>query len=300
MRDRLIWPFLVIFFGAFAAGIAVRFALGEGRKNVAYLRYQIKQGQIIVKKPEFDQMKKEKALIFLDLAALNLDINDLDSASKYIKQAYDEFGIELNSESALLKQTVQSNEDQAGDNKELIKLAARVRFVGFTSTFVWAAIATVAGLVYIDLRLPTFGSPQDYILALAWALGLSSAAKPAENIAAGILKSLTGQDQQANDGQDDPAKKTNQQPVQNTDEIVVPLVVKKSQDVATKMLEDAGLKPSFKPDGSPKEWVVKDPTEPEAGKKVKKGETITCTLIPQKADGGGNTGDDPGIHGSVP
>jgi hypothetical protein len=300
VRDRLIWPALVIFLGALVAGYAVRYALGEGRKNVAYLRYQIKHGQILAGKPGKENIKDEVE-IYLILAGLNLDIYDLDSASKYIKQAYEKLGYELKDERAVQEQqntgVIQSIEDQ------LEKLRNQVRLVGLTSTFVWAAIATVAGLIYIDARLPTFGSPQDYILALAWALGLSSAAKPAENIAAGILKSLTGQDQQANDGQDDPAKKNDKQSVQNTDEIVVPLVMKKSQDEATKILENDGLVPSFKSEGARQTgevWVVKDPTDPKAGAKVKKGETVNCTLIPQKADGDGNTGDDPGIHGSVP
>lgn len=60
------------------------------------------------------------------------------------------------------------------------------------STLVWAVIASVAGLLYIEARMPTFGSAQDYLLALGWALGLGVASKPTESLVTTVLKALSG------------------------------------------------------------------------------------------------------------
>jgi hypothetical protein len=52
----------------------------------------------------------------------------------------------------------------------------------FWASLAWALVAGVAGVIYIAARLPTFGSAMDYLLALAWGLGLSTTVAPKANL----------------------------------------------------------------------------------------------------------------------
>jgi hypothetical protein len=54
----------------------------------------------------------------------------------------------------------------------------------------WALVAGIAGMIYIGERVPTFGSPMDYYLALAWGLGLSTSVAPKQELRAKILQAL--------------------------------------------------------------------------------------------------------------
>ncbi len=58
------------------------------------------------------------------------------------------------------------------------------------ATILVAIVATIAGLAYIAWKVPTFGSPMDYILALGWAFGLSGAAAPKQGVVEAILHAL--------------------------------------------------------------------------------------------------------------
>jgi len=150
--------------------------------------------------------------------------------------------------------------------------AQRVRISAWASQIVWAFIATVAGLVYIDAQLPTFGSPTDYFLALAWAFGLSTTAKPAESLASTIYDILTGKKRVT--GQDEPA----------TQKVTVPdTLVGKTKAQVEAELKKVGLKAAFKTKdgkGSEDDWIVEKPTDPDAKEMVDKNSTVTCTLIP--------------------
>jgi hypothetical protein len=67
---------------------------------------------------------------------------------------------------------------------------ARFRLNARLAGLAWAGVATVAGMIWIGVRTPTFGSLTDYLVAFAWALGLSTVAVPAEGAVAQIMKAL--------------------------------------------------------------------------------------------------------------
>lgn len=64
------------------------------------------------------------------------------------------------------------------------------RRTAWVASIGWALAAGVAGMVYISARLPTFGSPLDYLLALAWGLGVGTTVAPKEGLVAGLQKAL--------------------------------------------------------------------------------------------------------------
>ncbi len=65
-----------------------------------------------------------------------------------------------------------------------------LKYQAWLATILVAIVATIAGLAYIAWKVPTFGSPMDYILALGWAFGLSGAVAPKQGVVEAILHAL--------------------------------------------------------------------------------------------------------------
>ena len=190
IRDQLIWPGLVIFLGTLLLGWAIRYGLGNALENVAYLKSLISQAEYLLN-TQYTGNDVSEIKTYILRAKYNLIVNDTKQAKKNINKAFDKMSM------GGLKTEADFTE-RLGRVSSWIKTYIidwiRLSLTSLVSIIVWALIATVAGLIYIGNLLPTFGSPMDYLLALAWALGLSTISKPTESMAAAILKSLTKQE----------------------------------------------------------------------------------------------------------
>jgi hypothetical protein len=195
-----------------------------------------------------------------------------------------------------------SDEDDLPLTLEIVRdpVAVSTRWVWTTalmSGFVWAAIATVAGLVYISARIPTFGSEMDYILAIAWAFGLSTVAQPTESIISGIMNRLAPDTKESESGNNEQSQneEQNQRKTETTDKVIVPGVIKEKRDDAKSKLSEAGLIAKFEPDDAGADWIVES-MRPEANTKVEKNTIVHCTLIKPSSggDGGNKIDGDPG------
>ena len=129
----------------------------------------------------------------------------------------------------------------------------------------WAAVAAVSGLIYIWARVPTFGSPQDYLIALAWGLGLSTTVAPKEGVINGILKAFG----------------ITPKPATDADKVKVPDVVKDGKSVtkeqAEKQLKEKGMKAKSDPSNAENNWIVAG-QKPAKDQQVSKGSEVTITL----------------------
>jgi len=183
--------------------------------------------------------------------------------------------------------------DPAGDARN------RVARIAIIATVAWAAVATVAGLIYIQAYLPTFGSTTDYLLALAWALGLSTASRPTENFAASFF-SFLNKAKDPEEGQAPPADLTNVPAGSGQPEtMTVPQIPqttnrKKAED----LLRDTGLQAAFAPPDAGDDWLV-DSTEPQAGAKVNKGSPVTCKMLKPTTNEEETTDEEAGSSGNL-
>ncbi len=64
----------------------------------------------------------------------------------------------------------------------------RYRRSAWLATAGWAAVAGISGLTYINAKLSTFGSGLDYLLALAWGLGVGTVTTPSEGVKESIQR----------------------------------------------------------------------------------------------------------------
>jgi hypothetical protein len=140
------------------------------------------------------------------------------------------------------------------------------------STGIWAVIASVAGLLYIEARLPTFGAPQDYLLALGWALGLGVASKPTESLIATVLKALSGKEPAPTAAGQPPATTTattkpDQPDTTTSGEVEVPkLEEKMTLKQVEERLKQSGLKLDSEPADAGEDWIiVPDSVAPKPG-----------------------------------
>ncbi len=138
----------------------------------------------------------------------------------------------------------------------------------------WALVAAVVGLLYISARVPTFGSPMDYVLALAWALGVSAVAIPSGNIAGEIYKTITKDDPLSRQG----AVETQEDP--NKDEVtkkVAPTLTDLSLEKAHEKAGKEGLTVKPEPTPANKSQMVSG-QNPKAGEDLQGKTEIELTL----------------------
>jgi hypothetical protein len=136
--------------------------------------------------------------------------------------------------------------------------AARNRLVWYSglASLAWAGVAGLIGLIYIADRVPAFGSWEDYLIAFAWGLSVSTAATPKEGIWDEVRKVLG---------------------IKPGEQVEVPDLVKLGTKAkAREELERLGLEPEWEREGKD-DWRVTD-QRPEAGKQVKKGSVVTVNL----------------------
>jgi hypothetical protein len=147
-------------------------------------------------------------------------------------------------------------------HRSLVEIAAkRYKRQACIAILAWAAVAGVIGLIYIAERVPTFGrSWQDYLLALAWGLGVSASVTPKEGVVDAIKKAV---------GIQPPAKET------------VPLLKGKTKAEAQRLIAGKFI-PKWEPKEAKEDWIVAE-QRPSAGTAAKKGTEITIVLQQPKS-----------------
>lgn len=169
------------------------------------------------------------------------------------------------------------------------------------STLAWAVIASVAGLLYIEARIPTFGSAQDYLLALGWALGLGVASKPTESLVATTLKSLSGRAPAPPTGEkpavvaQTPAKPEPQEP-KGGEEIKVPALEDRlTRKQVEEKLKQAGLTLEPDPKDAGEDWIiVLESVAPKPGEPAGAGKKVTVKFTKPGADKTNEDKENPG------
>jgi hypothetical protein len=148
----------------------------------------------------------------------------------------------------------------------------------WVSPIAWSIAAGIAGLVYINAKLHTFGSPLDYILALGWGLGVGATVSPKKNLGDAITKALGIKQEPAQSIASAPAKQT-QQPAENLPtKIMVPDMKNRTlKDVQT--LYEGIFQFKQETEGAEETWVI-EKHEPEYKEEVEPNTTITLTLKP--------------------
>jgi hypothetical protein len=149
--------------------------------------------------------------------------------------------------------------------------ARRVELNANLANVIWAGVAGVAGLLYIEASLPTFGSPMHYLAALAWGLGVSTASLPAEGFAAKLREywvKLGKPKVKALPSAESLKGKTGAQ-----------------VEIALKGLGFTNI--DLEPPGIDKATAEYDSMHPDAGSTQKLDAKITVTLKPRDGKGGG-------------
>jgi hypothetical protein len=142
----------------------------------------------------------------------------------------------------------------------------------------WAMVAGVAGLIYINARLPTFGSPLDYLLALAWGLGLSTSVAQGPGVVSTIMKGLglkaetQSPDTSKPVGKDVPEKKETVPPLKG---MKLEEAKKEAEKVKCELVNETS---DAKPDDKVNEQT------PEPGKPIPEDRKIKVKLAPPPPD----------------
>ncbi|MEZ4709194.1 MAG: hypothetical protein R3A44_18445 [Caldilineaceae bacterium] len=212
-RDHWWIPFALIFAGALFMGGAGRYILGKADANIEYLKYRIsvlrkrctETPQEIQVNPAYKQI-----LSGLDAAEIMLTLQDATSAKMAIDEASQKLDDLRNIATRLAVLRLQHKDKiefkqaeaafQSGDLEGAQKFLdtimgtdqpqqsppmvaqyeppetaiKRIKRVAFWSPIVWALIGAVAGILYFENSLPTFGNGLDYLAALGWALGVGA------------------------------------------------------------------------------------------------------------------------------
>lgn len=138
----------------------------------------------------------------------------------------------------------------------------------------WAFAAAVAGLVYIDARLPTFGSRLDYILALAWGLGVGTTVAPKENLGDAIKKAMGITQREPEKPAEQPAAE--EPAAEKPTQIPVPDLKGKTLAEVQNLYKGI-FEFKKRPDNAKDSWVIRE-HQPEAGKEAAPKSTIALTL----------------------
>ncbi len=178
-----------------------------------------------------------------------------------------------------------------------------LRKQAFRSSLIWSVIATVAGLLYIESRIPTFGSPQDYLLALGWALGLGAASKPTESLLAAVLKALTGGKEPAPSAGEQqtetiqaPTESEQPEPKGAGDKKVPELGDTLTRKEVEEILKQAGL--ALQPDPANADEdskIVPGSVDPEPGEPVGEDKKVKVKFSKTGSESTGEDDGDPGV-----